>query len=190
MGRGAVAFGGLRARFFRAWPQARWRSPARVPCQARRRRGGSGVRPGWPSARRRPRPGPQPQPPHEPLVVVPGHPGGGDLLHVAEGRDGAVAERRPVPDGLRFVQPYQGFRQGVIVGVPDCPDRRGGDQPAAAAIRRAAGGLPAQDPAQRPGRSPWTTPRSRRCGRTAAGSGPRPPASGPVTAPAGTCSPA
>jgi integrase len=33
---------------------------------------------------------------------------------------------------------------------------------------------------------PWTTPRSRRCGRTGAGSSPRPPASGPATRPAGT----
>jgi hypothetical protein len=96
-----------------------------VPCQARRPPRARGSMSCQPSTAGRPRRGPQPGAVHEPVVVVPVDPGTADLLDLGQGAKRAAAERRSVPDALRFAQSYGCFSQGVIVSVPDRPDRPG-----------------------------------------------------------------
>ena len=90
---------------------------------------------------------------------------------------GAPAVRRLPPDRAARPAPRRGRRAALVRRRPGRQDRD--DQPAVAAVRRTPGGLPAQDRRTAPGSSPWTTPRSRRCARTATGSAPRPPRYGP-----------
>src|SRR5258706_1278721 len=69
--------------------------------------------------------GPAAEAVHEPAGVVPVHPGAGYFLQVAQGPDRAVPERRPRPDAFGLVQPDGRLRQGVVIGIPDGPDRTG-----------------------------------------------------------------
>jgi hypothetical protein len=60
---------------------------------------------------------------HEPAGVVPVHPGGGDLFEIGDATDRPGTERGSVSDALGPVQPDGRFREGVVEGVPDRPDR-------------------------------------------------------------------
>jgi hypothetical protein len=60
---------------------------------------------------------------HEPLRVVPVHPGCGDLLQVGEGGNRPMAERGAVADALGLVQTDRGLGQGVVQRVCDGADR-------------------------------------------------------------------
>ena len=116
MGRAAVALPGGGPGFAAPplWPAAAAREGP-VSSPATRPGGVSGLA-GPPGGVRLGR-GQQPGAVHQPLVVVPVDPGGGDLLHVAARAERAVAERRPVPGALGFVESDGGFGQGVVVGL-------------------------------------------------------------------------
>ena len=60
---------------------------------------------------------------HEPFVVVPVHPGAGDLFQVSQGADRPGPERGILADALSLVQPDRRLRQGVVQGIPDRADR-------------------------------------------------------------------
>ena len=58
------------------------------------------------------------------MVVVPVDPAGGGVLDVCEGGVGAVVEDGGV-DAFGLVEAFDGFHQGVVVGVSDAADRVG-----------------------------------------------------------------
>ena len=100
---------------------------------------------------------------------------------------GAPAVCRLPSDRAARAAPRRGRRAALVRYRPGRQDR--GDLPAAAAIRRAPGDLPAQDPAQQPGHrlGPHDRRGAARSPRPAAA--PRPPPTGPATGTAGSCSP-
>ena len=52
---------------------------------------------------------------HEAVVVVPVHPGRGDLFEVGQGGEWSVSEWGVLADAFGFVQPDGGFGKGVGV---------------------------------------------------------------------------
>src|SRR6478736_2103348 len=61
---------------------------------------------------------------HQPIVVVPGHPGAGGLLDVAEPGERACPKRWPGGGALGLVEPDRGLREGIVERVADGADRR------------------------------------------------------------------